>query len=285
MEKIDKQSSHVLIRIRELEDENKMLKRKVNELSAIPSQDSYKDTAISEPALRKLLEDQEKIMYMAVHDLKNPLSNIKAINGIFKKDLEKPKEKQLTESNKVAFLNIMETVCDQTFAIIQDLLFVGELKLKKIELSETDIVDLLQKNLVKNSFIANEKNIIIDTYLPKEAVYASINKEKFNRAVDNILSNAVKFTKVNGNISVELIQKSDTVLLKISDSGIGIPPHFQAIIFDQFTDANRKGTLDEVGTGMGLYIVKRIMEMHGGKVWYESIVDKGTSFFIEINKI
>lgn len=285
MEKIEKESSHVLIRLRELEDENKLLKRQVNELGVSAPKLSLKDTTILEPALRKLLEDQEKIMYMAVHDLKNPLSNIKAINGIFKKDLEKPIEKQLTESNKLAFLNIMETVCDQTFTIIKDLLFVGELKVKSVELTKIEIGNLLKANLTKNLFLANEKDISIEMRLPPDPVFALINEDKFHRMIDNLLTNAIKFTHKAGKIIIELLNYNKKLVLKISDNGIGIPPHNEEKIFDQFTDASRKGTLDEGGTGMGLYIVKKIIEMHNGKLWFESTVNEGTTFFIELKSM
>lgn len=285
MEKIEKESSHVLIRLRELEDENKLLKRQVNELGVSAPKLSLKDTTILEPALRKLLEDQEKIMYMAVHDLKNPLSNIKAINGIFKKDLEKPIEKQLTESNKLAFLNIMETVCDQTFTIIKDLLFVGELKVKSVELTKIEIGNLLKANLTKNLFLANEKDISIEMRLPPDPVFTLINEDKFHRMIDNLLTNAIKFTHKAGKIIIELLNYNKKLVLKISDNGIGIPPHNEEKIFDQFTDASRKGTLEEGGTGMGLYIVKKIIEMHNGKLWFESTVNEGTTFFIELKSM
>jgi two-component system sensor histidine kinase VicK len=99
--------------------------------------------------------------------------------------------------------------------------------------------------------------------------------------LENLISNAVKFTHAGGEVRISLKNKAQKVLMQVSDTGIGIPSKWQKNIFDKFTKANRKGTQGETTTGLGLYIVKQIVDLHKGKIWVESEENKGTSFFIE----
>src|SRR6476620_6517042 len=130
MEKSVSDISLILKKLKDLEAENKALKLKIIELESLTHNALHDIKDGLEPGIRRLLEDQENVMYMAIHDLKNPLSNIKAINGIFLKDFDKPKEKQLADTSKFTFLKIMEAVCEQTFSIVKDVLLIGELKIK-----------------------------------------------------------------------------------------------------------------------------------------------------------
>ncbi len=87
-------------------------------------------------------------------------------------------------------------------------------------------------------------------------MYALINKDKFVRVLENLLSNAVKFTEPGGEVSLSLKKEGLQVVLQISDTGIGIPAHLQASIFNMFTKAGREGNQGETTTDLGLYIVK-----------------------------
>jgi two-component system sensor histidine kinase VicK len=130
--------------------------------------------------------------------------------------------------------------------------------------------------------VAKEKNIGICFDCPAEPVYAQINREKFVRVIENLVSNAVKFTKTGGEVSVSLKKESERVILQVSDNGIGIPEPLQRSIFQKFTKANRQGTQGEATTGLGLYIVKQIVDLHKGKIWLESKENQGTCFYIEL---
>ncbi|MCO5946761.1 sensor histidine kinase [Mucilaginibacter flavidus] len=101
----------------------------------------------------------------------------------------------------------------------------------------------------------------------------------------NILSNAVKFSPKNGliNISSKIIKSGFNKpkwLLAIKDDGIGIPFEIQGFVFDQFTQAQLPGTEGETPTGLGLYFAKKTMEQHGGRIWFESVENKGPLFLL-----
>jgi two-component system sensor histidine kinase VicK len=129
---------------------------------------------------------------------------------------------------------------------------------------------------------AEKKEIILTFHYPQQPVYAHIDQEKFARVLENLLSNAIKFTNPGGEVTLSLKNARQRVLLQVKDTGIGIPQAWQESIFNKFTNLNRQGTEGEVSTGLGLYIVKQIVEMHHGKIWVESEENAGTCFFIEL---
>lgn len=129
---------------------------------------------------------------------------------------------------------------------------------------------------------AKEKDIVIHVDFPSEGVYAQINSDKFIRVIENLLSNAIKFTGVGGQVRVGLKKESQRVILQVSDTGIGIPEAMQSCVFNKFTKASRQGTQGEATTGLGLYIVKQIIDLHKGKIWLESKEKGGTSFYVEL---
>ena len=99
--------------------------------------------------------------------------------------------------------------------------------------------------------------------------------------MDNLISNALKFTHYGGSISIEIKQiQNEELQISIADTGIGIPASLQDDLFKPYTVSGRKGTSNEKSTGLGLSITKEIVELHCGKIWFESKEGKGTTFFI-----
>ena len=132
---------------------------------------------------------------------------------------------------------------------------------------------------------AEKKHIQIRFHAPAEPVYAGIRAPKFTHVLRNLLTNAVKFTPAGGQVTITLQKEGGKIMLQVSDTGIGIPAHLQESIFQKFTKANRLGTEGESTTGLGLYIVKQIVEKHKGKIWVESKENAGSTFFIQLNGV
>lgn len=109
---------------------------------------------------------------------------------------------------------------------------------------------------------------------------------KFIQVITNLVSNAIKFTQDDGTISIHVEDKEDTgtLLITIEDNGIGIPDKYHASLFDKFTKARRPGLRKEPTIGLGMSIIKTIIEWHNGKIWFESEENKGTTFYLEIPK-
>jgi two-component system sensor histidine kinase VicK len=234
-----------------------------------------------EAELKKLHEDQETMMHMVAHDLKNPLNNIQSVRGLLQKDVEKLVAGSEMKEQSLTLLQMISDTCDKAQAIIRDLLFVGDFN-SKTTFRKTDLTNFIESQRSVLGLEAEKKGIILRFHYPSTPVYAHLNKDKFLRLLENLLSNAVKFTPGGGCVTLSLKNKGTKALLQVSDTGIGIPAKWQSSIFDKFTRANRKGTGGETTTGLGLYIVKRIVELHQGTIRVESQENKGTSFFIEL---
>jgi two-component system sensor histidine kinase VicK len=229
--------------------------------------------------LKKLYEYQETIMHMVAHDLKSPVSNIKSLSSFLKQNIEEVESEKKHQS--LSYINLIFDTCDKTYAIIKDLLLIGEFNSNQA-FETTDLKFFVESILPMLGVDAEKKGIQIRFHSPNIPVYAYINGEKFTRVLENLISNAVKFTPSGGEINIFLTKGAQRVLLQVSDNGIGIPEHLQSTIFDKFTKANRKGTAGETTTGLGLYIVNQIVDIHKGRIWVESEENKGTSFFIEL---
>ena len=113
-------------------------------------------------------------------------------------------------------------------------------------------------------------------------LFCSINKTKFSRVIDNLITNAIKFTPSNGSVVVAIQPDTRGVVLKFHDTGIGIPSSLKAGLFEPFTASGRTGTANEHSTGLGLSIAKKIVESHAGEIWFESEEGEGSTFFLRL---
>ena len=149
----------------------------------------------------------------------------------------------------------------------------------------TELVSFINGIIQSNSFLAKDKELTINfkSNIPK--IDIDINQSKFSRVINNLLVNAIKFSNRKADILVSAEAQTDRekVIIKVQDNGIGIPDSMKSIIFDKFTKASRRGTEGEKSLGLGMSIVKRIVELHNGHIWLESKENVGTTIFIELS--
>ncbi len=126
-----------------------------------------------------------------------------------------------------------------------------------------------------------EKQQTFDLHLDDTAKFFTANREKINRVVNNLLINAIKFSNDNKQITVTTSVKNKKVQIAVKDDGIGIPDKLKDKVFEKFTKAKRKGTMGEPTFGLGLSICKEIVEYYHGFIWFESIENEGTTFYLE----
>lgn len=156
----------------------------------------------------------------------------------------------------------------------------------KLDSLKLDIVDLIQKSIRILDSAIEKKNISIDLQHPENRIICDVNPQKMSRVFDNLLSNAIKFSRENAKISIRVFSNKDhNIIIEIEDYGIGIPKNLQALIFDKFSKARRIGLGGETSTGLGMSIVKQIVELHRGKISLKSTEGKGTCFTIELPKL
>jgi len=109
-------------------------------------------------------------------------------------------------------------------------------------------------------------------------------KEYIHEVISNLLANSVKYTPPNGKVRVSVVDKGDTILIEIKDTGIGIPKEDLPKVFDEFYRASNAKEIEKDGSGLGLSIAKQIVKRHNGKIWVESREGKGSTFFIVLPK-
>lgn len=218
-----------------------------------------------------------RIMRVMAHDLRNPLSGMTGLASVL---LE---EGNINEESK-HMLRLIETTGFHTIEMISELLKTGlaedgEKPIKK----PLDIKALLYDSIELLQFKAADKGqkIIFDieTSTP---IIADVSNEKIWRVINNLIVNAIKFSHTGGVITVGVKSDNKNVLISIADNGIGIPPEQKELIFEMFTPAKKTGTHGEQPFGLGLSISKRIVDMHNGRIWFESEEGRGTTFFVEL---
>ena len=152
-----------------------------------------------------------------------------------------------------------------------------------VKFEQQTVLNQFLKNCIQfQELQAREKSIEIIFISSVEKVYADISRDKMMRAITNLLSNSIKFTRETGKIELSISLKDKRPLITIRDNGIGIPKNKQPFLFEKFSVARRAGTKGEKSTGLGMFIVKEIIDKHTGKLTFESEENKGTSFYIEL---
>lgn len=229
--------------------------------------------------LEKLNKSKDRILATVAHDIRSPLSGIQGILEILTDQVE-----NLTAEDE-ELIELCIQSCKKAESLIQELLDISLLESEQFHL-DTEVIHLeqyLKGVLTQFNSKAEKKDIELKLKIEPKSLEAKVDKNQFSRVIENILGNAIKFTEEG---EVELISKEEdeNVIIEIRDTGIGIPEKLKDYIFDKFSKARRLGTQGEVTTGLGMSIVKSIVEKHNGKIWLESQEGKGTVFFISLPK-
>ncbi|WP_091151418.1 tetratricopeptide repeat-containing sensor histidine kinase [Mucilaginibacter pineti] len=220
-----------------------------------------------------------RIMRVMAHDLRNPLWGITGLASML---LD---EDDFSEDNR-HMIRLIESTGTHTMEMINELLKSGladenePISTEIINLKELlfDSVELLQ-------FKAKEKKQLIEFAGDEKPIMAAANHEKMWRVFNNLIVNAIKFSHEGGIINVGIKQNNKQILVSVADHGIGIPAENKDGIFEMFTPNKRVGTGGEQPFGLGLSISKKIIEKHGGKIWFESRQSGGTIFYIQLNGV
>ena len=224
---------------------------------------------------KEMQAQKDNFIATLTHDLKTPvradiLSLELLLKGHFGKLLPEQTEilQEILNSNKF-MMNMLDTL------------------LAKYKY-ESDGVQLTKSNFKLNEFIENitkelkclfeERNITCRFDFSKKDIEISADKLELKRAISNILSNAIKFNKINGFVGISTSIKKEKVIIKIEDTGIGITPDKMEHIFDRYVSYAKR--FRRLGTGLGLYVAKKIIDAHNGNIEISSIPNEGSCFSI-----
>jgi signal transduction histidine kinase len=163
--------------------------------------------------------------------------------------------------------------------LINDVLDFSKIEAGQLTLTVNpySIKDVIQAVVAGTQSLATEKNLVLTTTIPGDLPSASGDERRIAQVLLNLVGNAIKFTD-SGEVRIDVAAKNGDLLVSVSDTGPGIPETERAKIFDEFRQAEGSITQKKGGTGLGLAIAKRIVELHGGKIWVESEVGKGSKF-------
>jgi two-component system sensor histidine kinase GlrK len=159
-----------------------------------------------------------------------------------------------------------------------------EAKMMDYQLKESDLLPVLQKSLLKLAPIAQRKKIELELKPPDKLPYARIDEDRISQLMENLIGNALKFSAEGGKVVLSInVKNYGTRVLEVAvkDTGCGIPKENLERIFDRFKRIDRgRGT--QRGTGLGLSIAKHIIADHGGKIWAQSKIGQGSTFFFTL---
>jgi two-component system phosphate regulon sensor histidine kinase PhoR len=227
---------------------------------------------------KRLARLQADFTSNVTHELKTPITSI----YLFAESMFFDKLK--TRAEEKEYLSIIMKESERLKRMINNILEHSKMEKGKQDYHfvETDLSALINLVIHEMNYWFEEKNIQVLSDL-EEKINLEIDEEKIKQAFSNLISNAIKYSNENKTVKINLFQESDNTVLEIEDEGIGIPENQQSRIFEKFYRVDQKETESISGTGLGLTVVKEIVEAHHGKIIVDSKPGKGSKFSIVLN--
>ncbi len=216
---------------------------------------------------------------LASHQLRTPFATINwYIELLLGKDVGELNAKQ------TKYLKEMYHASCRMVTLVNAILSVSRVEMGKSEIMEkpTNVVRLIETITEEEKPEIKEKNLEVEKKIDKNIPQVMTDPEKLTIVIENLINNSIKYSPVKGKICVNLNLKGNTLMFSVADSGIGIPETAKPQIFTRFFRADNAKAQDPEGAGLGLYIVKAIVDLMGGKIWFESKENHGTTFFVSL---
>jgi len=211
------------------------------------------------------------------HDLRSPLTLMRGYATML--EMAGPLNDQQKSYTKMIVQGV-----DNMAKLVNNLLDLGRIDFGVgLQVDNIPVLDILERVTSGLQLQAKQKNISLGVEIPKDMPHAiEADQALLHQAVYNLVENALKYTPEGGEVTVHLITAPTTLTFAIQDSGIGIPASDLPRLFEKFYRGTNREALAQRGTGLGLAIVKSIAERHGGKVWVESELGKGSKFHLQV---
>jgi hypothetical protein len=225
--------------------------------------------------VRELEQIKTQMFRIATHDLKDPLNVITGYLSLMEMD-----EAQLS-TDHVTFLEEMRKQSNRMLQIIDDILTMERMKEALVHepINMQEIVNDAINDMVSQAI---QKTQVVETKLPDGLTMVNGDRVQIREAVTNLIGNAIKYTPDGGHITIKLENAAERIVFEVKDDGYGIPEDRQRRLFQPFYRAKAEGTENIPGTGLGLHLVKDIIERHGGGVRFNSVFGKGSTFGFDL---
>ena len=234
------------------------------------------DRQRAEERLKLLNELKDKNLGIAAHDLRNPISTIRGMSQMLV-------DPELDEDIQRGFLETINRVSEQMLILVNDLLDVSVIESGKFDLNRIpgNLSTLCKEQAEMMAITFKDKDITLTTALD-EVPDSLIDVARMRQVIDNLLSNAVKFSPSGTTVRLACRKKDDVLVISVTDHGLGIPEEDLGKLFSAFQKLDIQPTAGEKSTGLGLSIVKRIVDAHNGEITVDSKVGKGSTFTVFI---
>jgi PAS domain S-box-containing protein len=224
---------------------------------------------------------KNEFISISAHQLRTPLAGIKwALRMILDGEIGK------VDKEAASYLDKAYQTNEIMICLVNDLLNVTRIEEGRflLELKPVSLKDLVKKVIMEAEVVSERKNIEVGLKSKKDGlIEIDADPEKLRLALQNLIENAIKYSERGGKVAVSITPKEDrTVLITVKDSGIGIAEKEHKRVFSKFFRGRNATRVQTQGTGLGLFIVKNIIESHNGKIWFKSEINKGTTFYISL---
>jgi len=232
---------------------------------------------------QKIDRERRNFVSNVSHELRTPLTSIKSytealVDGAW-------------ENKEIApgFLKVIETETDRMMRMITDLLNLSRMDQNRLGLEKEFInmnelvVHIVSRfEMVLQSEPYREKNYRILTDITQRDLWVELDQDKITQVLDNIINNAIKYSPDGGRIIVRLMETHTDIIVSVSDEGLGIARKDIPHLFDRFYRVDKARSRAMGGSGLGLAIAQEVVQLHGGKIWVNSIENKGSTFFVSL---
>ena len=226
--------------------------------------------------LVQLNELKTQMIRMASHDLKNPLSRVLGYSELI------ASSGMLDDMHERFMKNIM-SAGDEIHQIITDILDLEQLRAGQMERKPASFKNLVREIVSRHEPDKDRKQQTMTLTMLDAPITVNADYMRLGQAVSNLITNAIKYTPEEGQIQVRVVQpEPKSVQLEIEDNGYGIPKEAQEKLFREFYRVKTEPTRNISGTGLGLSLVKSVVEAHDGEVWVKSIEGEGSTFYIKL---
>lgn len=227
--------------------------------------------------MKGLNAEKDYVIHIMAHDLRNPLSVVKSL-------IELLKEKVNLKKSQDEIYDMMGESIDRSLGLIDKVTKTGAIEQEKllVKLEDLDISSAIAEVVDGYKSKAAEKEIRLESTLEEEELKANIDTMYFIQILDNLVSNALKYTRKGGHVMVKAMKSEFNIRIEVLDEGPGLSKAQIAQLFQKFGKVEVQPTGGEGSTGLGLFLVKKYTDLMNGKVWCESEIGKGSKFILEL---